>query len=100
MIKQKIKSNLCKLIFAIYIVILIFSINLFTTGEYEWMINEGSIGNICELPIEDGYLFHAIIPLAMLIPFLFLKKKKINIAILFISILYYTWRSFLRFYTC
>ncbi|WP_396127528.1 DUF2645 family protein [Dickeya dadantii] len=100
MIKQKIKKHQGDFVFTLYIIILFFFINLFTTGEYEWMVSDGSISNICELPVEDGYPFHAIIPLAMLIPFIFLKKIKTNIAILFISILYYAWRSLLRFYIC
>ncbi|WP_052210250.1 DUF2645 family protein [Dickeya fangzhongdai] len=100
MLKRKTKKNLWNFIFILYVVILFFFINLFTTGEYEWMIGDGSISSICELPMEDGYFFHAIIPLAMFIPFLFLRKSKANIAILFISVLYYAWRSFLRFYVC
>ncbi|WP_081979743.1 DUF2645 family protein [Dickeya chrysanthemi] len=88
------------MIFALYIIILLVFINLFTTGEYEWMISDGTISRICELPIEDGYFFHASIPLIMFIPFFFLKKSKVKITILFLSIFYYVWRSFLRFYIC
>ncbi|MEQ9914563.1 DUF2645 family protein [Pectobacterium polaris] len=52
----------------------IFSNQRFFTIEYEWMLDDGSLDNLCEVPRADadGFLIFIIVPLS--IPFLLVKR--------------------------
>ncbi|ENY2675012.1 TPA: DUF2645 family protein [Proteus mirabilis] len=39
----------------LYFIFLLILINILSISDYEWMIGEGDIDNLCQLPLNDRY---------------------------------------------
>lgn len=87
-----------KLLLIAYTFISLLIIKIFTSSDYESLLNDG-VTSICELPIDNDSISY-LLPIICFVPFLFFKRNKIlYISFLFIFI-YYIWRIWFRFLFC
>ncbi len=60
----------------LYFIFLLILINILSISDYEWMIGEGDIDNLCQLPLNGRYVIEPILILIPCILLLFLEKNK------------------------
>ncbi|HGM9831295.1 TPA: DUF2645 family protein [Proteus mirabilis] len=60
----------------LYFIFLLILINILSISDYEWMIGEGDIDNLCQLPLNGRYVIEPILILIPCITLLFLEKIK------------------------
>ncbi|HCT1976542.1 TPA: DUF2645 family protein, partial [Proteus mirabilis] len=60
----------------LYFIFLLILINILSISDYEWMIGEGDIDNLCQLPLNDRYATEPILILTPCILLFFLGKNK------------------------
>lgn len=90
-----------KIIVFIYFTFLLILINILSISDYEWMIGDGDINNLCQLPLGGRYVIE---PILILIPcvlfLLFEKNRKVMFGYMLVIITYAIWSFFLRFNFC
>ncbi|HCZ8410181.1 TPA: YjeO family protein [Proteus mirabilis] len=85
----------------LYFIFLLILINILSISDYEWMIGEGDINNLCQLPLNDRYVIEPILILIPCILLLFLEKnKKLRWGYVTITVMYIIWSFYLRFNFC
>ncbi|HEJ9409402.1 TPA: YjeO family protein [Proteus mirabilis] len=85
----------------LYFIFLLILINILSISDYEWMIGEGDIDNLCQLPLNGRYIIEPILILTPCILLLFLEKnKKLRWGYVTITVIYIIWSFYLRFNFC
>ncbi|MBW5405713.1 DUF2645 family protein [Morganella morganii] len=92
---------LSKILLFLYLVFLFFTITILSVSDYEWMVGEGEIQTLCQIPSGGRYTTE---PVLIIIPLLcllfFIKNKKVRYLCISGMILYMIWSFFLRFNLC
>ncbi|HEJ9508084.1 TPA: YjeO family protein [Proteus mirabilis] len=85
----------------LYFIFLLILINILSISDYEWMIGEGDIDNLCQLPLNGRDVIEPILILIPCILLLFLEKnKKLRWGYVTITVMYIIWSFYLRFNFC
>ena len=85
----------------LYFIFLLILINILSISDYEWMIGEGDIDNLCQLQLNGRYVIEPILILIPCILLLFLEKnKKLRWGYVTITVMYIIWSFYLRFNFC
>ncbi|HIE0968885.1 TPA: DUF2645 family protein [Proteus mirabilis] len=85
----------------LYFIFLLILINILSISDYEWMIGEGDIDNLCQLLLNGRYVIEPILILIPCILLLFLEKnKKLRWGYVTITVIYIIWSFYLRFNFC
>lgn len=85
----------------LYFIFLLILINILSISDYEWMIGEDDIDNLCQLPLNGRYVIEPILILIPCITLLFLEKnKKLRWGYVTITVMYIIWSFYLRFNFC
>ncbi|MDE8742958.1 DUF2645 family protein [Pectobacterium polaris] len=88
------------ILFYLYSILCVLIILVTSIRDYEGMVDEIEIRNLCEIPEGDSDGFFAFIIIPLSIPF-FIVKKSLARTITYISILfYYFWSFYIRFNFC
>ncbi|WP_099076016.1 DUF2645 family protein [Proteus alimentorum] len=90
-----------KIVVFLYFIFLLLLIKILSISDYEWMVGDSDVENLCQLPLGGRYVIE---PILILIPstlFLFFERnKKVRWGYMLIVIIYMTWSFFLRFTFC
>ncbi|ACT11494.1 MULTISPECIES: DUF2645 family protein [Pectobacterium] len=94
------KNYIYNVYFYAYSALCLFLINAFSTIEYEWMLDDGSLDSFCEVPRADadGFLIFIIVPLS--IPFLLVKRTPPRIVTYLAILIYHSYRFYTRVSLC
>ncbi|MGG4610781.1 DUF2645 family protein [Providencia sp. Me31A] len=85
----------------LYFIFLLLLINILSTSDYEWMVGDGDVDNLCQLPLGGRYITEPILVLTpCILLFFFERNKKLRWFYILIVIIYITWSFFLRFTFC
>ncbi|EOE0524758.1 DUF2645 family protein [Providencia stuartii] len=88
-------------IIIIYMFFLCMMITVFSISDYEWMIGESEITNLCQLPMGGRYTLEPmLVILPLLVPLFIIRNKKIRYLCILIAGFYIYWSFFLRFNLC
>ncbi|WP_072009246.1 DUF2645 family protein [Pectobacterium brasiliense] len=98
-------SYIYSIYFYAYAALCLFWINVFSTTEYEWMIDGDSIADFCEVPEgdADGSFSFIIVPLS--IPFflanrLLIERNILRIITYLAILMYHSYRFYTRISVC
>lgn len=95
--KKRIAVNF---VFYLCSVLLTLFITVFSIREYEWMVDDGSVNSICDIPYSDGDGVFTWVVLLLFVPFIFFKRNVIYVRIALIIFCYYLWCFHLKYYGC
>ncbi|MFJ5504689.1 DUF2645 family protein [Pectobacterium carotovorum] len=98
-------SYIYNIYFYAYAALCLFWIKVFSTIEYEWMLDDGSLDNFCSVPEgdADGSFSFIIVPLS--IPFflanrLLIERNILRIITYLAILMYHSYRFYTRISLC
>lgn len=92
---------LSKILLFLYLVFLFFTITILSISDYEWMVGEGEIQTLCQIPPGGRYTTEPVLIIILLLCLLFfIKNKKVRYLCISGMILWMNWSFFIRFNLC